>query len=122
MPAMNELAAKQCIPCAGGVDPLAGGELSVLLAELSGGWEIVDGHHLVKTFKFGNFVDALAWVNKPGALAEEPLRPKDLEPVPPLHPGPNRLSEQWFSASFRPHHPLDPPAEYRLALLGVPRR
>ena len=35
------------------------------------GWQIVEDHHLEKEFKFPNFVDALAFVNRIGAVAEE---------------------------------------------------
>jgi len=35
------------------------------------GWEVVDEHHLQKTYKFGNFREALEFVNRIGELAEE---------------------------------------------------
>lgn len=35
------------------------------------GWRIVDDHHLEKEFTFPNFADALAFVNRVGAVAEE---------------------------------------------------
>lgn len=65
------LASRDCIPCRGGVPPLSGEELDALAAELGGGWQVVDGHHLEKTFKFPNFRDALGFTNKVGELAEE---------------------------------------------------
>ena len=68
---MSDLAAKECVPCKGGVPPLAGAELAALERQLGGGWRVVDGHHLEKEFRFPNFVDALAYVNRVGALAEE---------------------------------------------------
>jgi 4a-hydroxytetrahydrobiopterin dehydratase len=69
---MSELAAKQCVPCKGGVPPLAGRELEELLAQLGpNGWRVVDGHHLEKSYKFPDFVQALAFVNRVGAIAEE---------------------------------------------------
>ena len=34
-------------------------------------WDVVGEHHLSRTFRFPNFVDALAFVNRVGALAEE---------------------------------------------------
>lgn len=58
------------MPCRGGVPPLSGGEIESLLKELDG-WEVVGGHHLFKSFGFGNFRDALAFVNRVGQLAEE---------------------------------------------------
>ena len=38
---------------------------------LPAGWRIVDNHHLEKEFTFPNFADALAFVNRVGAIAEE---------------------------------------------------
>ncbi len=63
------LAEKKCEPCHGGVPPVSNEDRKRLLAELDG-WEIVKDHVLSRTFTFKNFVDALAWVNKVGELAE----------------------------------------------------
>ena len=68
---MSDLAAQECVPCKGGVPPLAGEELEALSRRLGGGWRVADGHHLEKEYRFPNFVDALAFVNRVGALAEE---------------------------------------------------
>ena len=67
---MSELATKTCVPCRGGVPPLRGGELQSLAKQIEG-WEIVDEHHIVKTFKFPDFRQALDFVNRVGGLAEE---------------------------------------------------
>ena len=64
------LAEKKCVPCESGVPPVSPEERQQMLKELRG-WEIVGDHHLSRTFKFSNFVDALDWTNKLGALAEE---------------------------------------------------
>lgn len=34
-------------------------------------WEVVDEHHITRTFKFSNFRDALDFVNRVGEVAEE---------------------------------------------------
>jgi 4a-hydroxytetrahydrobiopterin dehydratase len=68
---MPDLADRRCVPCRGGVPPLAGAELDALCAELEGGWEVIDGHHLAKTVRFPVFAAALAFVNQVGAIAEE---------------------------------------------------
>lgn len=65
----ERLADKTCVPCRGGVPPLAGEELSRLEEQLPG-WDVVDGHHLLKTFRFPDFVSALEFVNRAGAEAE----------------------------------------------------
>ncbi len=66
----EELSQKTCIPCQGGVPALTEAERAPLLAQLKG-WEVIDGHHLRKDFRFENFVDALAFVNRAGEIAEE---------------------------------------------------
>ena len=68
---MSDLASRECIPCRGDIPPLAGDELAALYADLGGGWELVDDHHLVKTYRFPNFQQALDFTNRIGALAEE---------------------------------------------------
>lgn len=67
----SNLASEKCIPCHGGVPALTGGELRELDRELGGGWTIVEEHHLEKEWQFPDFVQALAFTNKVGALAEE---------------------------------------------------
>ncbi len=67
---MSDLASKTCVPCRGGVPPLAGEELAKLSREVPE-WKVVDGHHITRSFKFPDFKAALAFVNKAGAIAEE---------------------------------------------------
>lgn len=67
---MVELAAKKCVPCKGGVPPLKGEALQALQKQVEG-WSVVDEHHLTKTFKFPDFLKALDFVNRVGAIAEE---------------------------------------------------
>ncbi|MHC4441570.1 MAG: 4a-hydroxytetrahydrobiopterin dehydratase [Planctomycetota bacterium] len=65
------LSDKQCVPCRGGVPPLKGAVLDNLFQQLPRGWTVVDQHHLEKEFKFKNFLQALEFTNRVGALAEE---------------------------------------------------
>jgi len=65
-----DLTAKECVPCRGGVPPLAGQELADLTRQLGHEWRVVDGHRLEKTFTFPDFKTALAFTNRVGALAE----------------------------------------------------
>lgn len=67
---MNALADKECVPCKGGVAPLKGAELDLLLAQLAAGWKVVAGRQLEKEYTFKNFRDALAFTNRVGELAE----------------------------------------------------
>jgi len=68
---MNELAQKECVPCKGGTPPLKGNELAQIAQKLGGGWQVVEGHHLEKEYKFKNFREALDFTNKVGELAEK---------------------------------------------------
>ena len=68
---MTDLASRECVPCKGGIQPLQGAELATLHQELGNGWQLVDEHHLDKEYKFSNFVEALAFANRVGDLAEE---------------------------------------------------
>ncbi|HEY2988067.1 MAG TPA: 4a-hydroxytetrahydrobiopterin dehydratase [Candidatus Binatia bacterium] len=67
---MSELAAKECIPCRGGVPPLKGKEIAALQEKLGGEWKVVDEHHLAKDYTFKNFREALDFTNRVGELAE----------------------------------------------------
>jgi 4a-hydroxytetrahydrobiopterin dehydratase len=67
---MTELASKTCTPCRGGVAPLAGQELEALAKQVPQ-WKVVNGHHITRVFTFPDFQQALAFVNKAGAIAEE---------------------------------------------------
>jgi 4a-hydroxytetrahydrobiopterin dehydratase len=67
---MTGLAGKNCVPCRGGVPPLAGKELESLSKQVPQ-WTVVDGHHIKRLFKFPDFRQALAFVNKVGEVAEQ---------------------------------------------------
>jgi 4a-hydroxytetrahydrobiopterin dehydratase len=67
---MTELASKTCVPCKGGTPPLKGEELNELRRQVPE-WEVIEEHHLRRTFRFKNFREALVFVNKVGELAEE---------------------------------------------------
>ena len=67
---MSELADRQCVPCRGGVPPLKGDEVRGLLGRLAD-WQAVSEHHLLKTYRFQDFSEALAFVNRVGELSEE---------------------------------------------------
>ena len=71
------LANKHCVPCRGGVPPLAGAALDDLKAQLAG-WEVVREHHLEKTYTFPDFQTALVFVNRAGAIAEQEGHHPDL--------------------------------------------
>ena len=67
---MSDLAGKTCVPCRGGVPGLKGAALAALASQVPG-WKVDNEHHLEKTYKFPDFAQGLAFVNKVGAMAEE---------------------------------------------------
>lgn len=71
------LAEKHCIPCRGGVPPLQGEALETMKAQVPD-WQVVDGHHLTRSFTFPDFKMALEFVNQVGAVAEEEGHHPDL--------------------------------------------
>ena len=75
---MSELAAKECIPCKGGVPPVKWQELQDLLAKLGNGWQVISEHHLEKEYRFKNFREALDFTVRVGELAEQQKHHPDL--------------------------------------------
>ncbi len=67
---MADLASQECVPCKGDTPPLEGSELDALSGQVPE-WSVVDEHHLTRKFEFGNFREALDFVNKVGELAED---------------------------------------------------
>jgi 4a-hydroxytetrahydrobiopterin dehydratase len=66
----ENLTAKTCTPCRGGVPPLTREEAARYLGEVPA-WELSDdGRQIRRTWRFGNFREALAFVQAVGELAE----------------------------------------------------
>lgn len=76
-----KLASKKCLPCEGGVAPLAGDKISEYLKELGGGWTVLDNKKIQKEFVFRDFKAALAFVNKVGEIAEKDQHHPDIHLV-----------------------------------------
>lgn len=75
----SPLAARECVPCRGGIPPLKGKALADLFALLGNDWKVVDEHHLSKEYRFKDFRQALDFTNQIGALAERVGHHPDLE-------------------------------------------
>jgi 4a-hydroxytetrahydrobiopterin dehydratase len=67
---MSELASQNCVPCRGGVPPMKGLELDRMM-KLVPQWKAVNEHHIVRTFTFQDFKQALDFVNRVGEIAEQ---------------------------------------------------
>ena len=70
---MSDLASKKCIPCEGNIPPFNLAEIHQYLKKVDG-WEVVedkiDGFHLIKNFKFDDFLQSQEFVNNVGKIAE----------------------------------------------------
>jgi 4a-hydroxytetrahydrobiopterin dehydratase len=64
------LTQKKCTPCRGGVSPLTQEEAERFQSQTPN-WDLLDdGHRIERTFRFGNFQEALSFVRNVGDLAE----------------------------------------------------
>lgn len=64
------LADRHCEPCRGGVPALSPKEQEDLLLELRG-WDLVEYHHLQKSYALPDFVSALSLLNRMGEISEQ---------------------------------------------------
>ena len=68
---MTELAGKTCTPCRGGVPPLEAADAERYLEDVPD-WQLKDdAKRIERTFWFKNFAQALTFVDRVGALAED---------------------------------------------------
>jgi 4a-hydroxytetrahydrobiopterin dehydratase len=65
-----ELAQKTCVPCQGGLPPLKEVEVQDYLKGVPQWQSVEGGRSITRTWRFGDFAQALAFVNKVGALCE----------------------------------------------------
>jgi 4a-hydroxytetrahydrobiopterin dehydratase len=100
---MINLAAGQCLPCRGGEPTLTEAEIEDLMFHVPQ-WEVVTQNailRLQRVFKFKNFVEALAFTNKIGAIAEE----QGHHPLIVTEWG--RVTVQWWTHVIRGLHRND---------------
>ncbi|MBP2028716.1 4a-hydroxytetrahydrobiopterin dehydratase [Acetoanaerobium pronyense] len=70
---------QKCIPCSIDTLPIQGNELREIMEDLKSGWELVKDIQIEKVFNFKDFKEALDFVNKVGAIAEEDGHHPDIE-------------------------------------------
>jgi 4a-hydroxytetrahydrobiopterin dehydratase len=66
---MAELADERCVPCRGGVPPLDGQQIGVLLPRVEG-WEVDNAARLRRVYRFPDWKEAIRFVNAVGDIAE----------------------------------------------------
>ncbi len=100
---MNNLASGKCVACRGGEPALTEAEIADLHPQVPA-WQIkeVDGvKRLERVFKFKNFVEAIAFTNKIGVIAEE----EDHHPLIITEWG--RVTVQWWTHVIKGLHKND---------------
>ena len=66
---LSNLADRTFTPCRAGTPPLSPDEFQPLLGQLHG-WKVEDGKKIDKSYRFGNFVEAVAFVDAIVPVAE----------------------------------------------------
>tara|TARA_Y100001936_G_scaffold72932_1_gene71850 strand:+ start:200 stop:538 length:339 start_codon:yes stop_codon:yes gene_type:complete len=70
---MSDLSKKKCVPCEGNIPSFKIEEINEYLKKVED-WKVIedqiDGFHLLKDFKFNNFVESQIFVNKVSEIAE----------------------------------------------------
>lgn len=77
----ESLTAKKCVPCEGGIPALGETEVRHLLASVPSWSVTADGKRIRREWKMKNFVAALEFFQKVGALAEDEGHHPDLHLV-----------------------------------------
>lgn len=106
MMVMEGLAGRRCVPCEGGVPALFMSVARKMMKELHPGWQLQEGKEgvppkLVCASQFRNFKEALAFVNKVGAIAEAEGHHPDIE----IHY--NRVALSLYTHAIRGLHEND---------------
>ena len=66
---MENLLQGKCVPCEGGIPNYTPAEIAEFAPQVPQ-WHVVENHHIVREWKFPDFVSALKAVNAIGAIAE----------------------------------------------------
>jgi len=91
--AVNELTAKKCVPCEGGVPPLTPAEAKRLRKQLHKDWRIADdSKSLMRSLKFKDFYRTMSFVNALAHVANSEDHHPDL-----------RLGYNYCDVSFTTH-------------------
>jgi len=75
----DTLTTKTCTPCQGGIPPLSR-KLATKYLEQTDGWELLENSTLIaRSYAFGDFKEAMGFVQKVGELAESEGHHPDVE-------------------------------------------
>lgn len=77
-PFFMDLTQKKCVPCEGGTKPFTAEQIEEYKKQVSSEWEVEETHKLYRKFKFKDFKEAMAFVNKVAEIAEEEQHHPDI--------------------------------------------
>ena len=67
-----DLVSQKCVPCEGGVAPLTRAEAEEMMKDVNIGWKLSDdATSISRSLLFGDFLQAMAFVNRLAVVAEE---------------------------------------------------
>ena len=66
----QQLTHQKCVPCEGNVQPFTPDQVKIYAPQVPE-WRVLEDKKLEREFKFKNFVAALTFINKVGAIAEQ---------------------------------------------------
>lgn len=64
------LSNKKCVPCEGGVEPFTPIQTAQYLEEIGGDWIVTDNLKISKEFRFRNYQQTMAFVNRVAEIAD----------------------------------------------------
>lgn len=70
---------QSCIPCKGGVPPLTLDAIEPILKKVDSAWSVIDAHHLVREWRFDDFLNALEFLNQAAGICESEGHHADFE-------------------------------------------
>lgn len=70
---------KKCVPCEGGTKPFTQSQVNEYSLFLNPDWEVMDNRKISRLFKFKTFRQALDFVNKVAAIAEQEQHHPDIQ-------------------------------------------
>jgi 4a-hydroxytetrahydrobiopterin dehydratase len=77
---MSELSSRKCVPCEGGVQPLARSDAQKLLQQLKPHWQLADDtKSIASEWKFRNFFHTMSFVNAVAHIANAEDHHPDVE-------------------------------------------
>lgn len=67
---MSSLTTQKCVPCEGNVKAFSPEQIRIYTSQIPE-WKVIDNQKLQREFRFKDFAEALAFINKVGEIAEE---------------------------------------------------